>query len=408
MSYPVIVAYGRTACTRARKGGLANVHPVDFSAVALKGVIEKVPYVAEHLEDIGDVITGCAMHINQMNLNASRLIVNRAGGTDWDGIPAQTINRFCSSGLQAISTVANAIVAGQYKVGIAGGCEYMTGCFTPYDFNVYGDKWIIDNYPGGYMTMGQTAENVANDYGFTRQELDAMALESHTRAAAARLAGKLAPSIIPYVKEDGTVINVDDGILANPDGSLKTSMEKMAGLKTCFVPEDQGGKVTAASSSQTTDAAAYVMIMDSDYAAEHGIKPIAKMIAFQVAGCDATRMGMGPVYAIPKALAQAGMSSVKELDVIELNEAFASQALACVKNVVNDPMLDGMQEMWDAKKINPYGGAMALGHPMGATGAFLTCKALDYLQDPETAGKYAMVTMCIGGGMGAAGIYEII
>ena len=150
------------------------------------------------------------------------------------------------------------------------------------------------------------------------------------------------------------------------------------------------------------------MIMDSDFAAEHGIKPIAKMIAFQVAGCDATRMGMGPVYAIPEALKQAGMTSVKDLDVIELNEAFASQAMACVKNVVKNPMLDGFQEMWDAKKVNPYGGAMALGHPMGATGAFLTCKVLDYLRDPETAGKLGMVTMCIGGGMGAAGIYELL
>ena len=142
-------------------------------------------------------------------------------------------------------------------------------------------------------------------------------------------------------------------------------------------------------------------------AKELGIKPIARLIDFQVAGCDATRMGMGPVYAIPEALKQAGMTSVKDLDVIELNEAFASQAMACVKNVVKNPMLDGFQEMWDAKKVNPYGGAMALGHPMGATGAFLTCKVLDYLQDPETAGTYGMVTMCIGGGMGAAGIYEL-
>ena len=408
MSYPVIVAYGRTACTRARKGGLHDVHPVDYSAVALKGVIDKVPYVAEHIEDIGDVITGCAMHINEMNMNASRLIVNRAGGTAWDCIPAQTLNRFCSSGLQAISTVANAIAAGQYKVGIAGGCEYMTGCFSPYDFNTYGNKWIIDNYPGGYMAMGITAENVANDYGFTREQMDGMALISHTRAAKARLDGKLAKSIIPYVKEDGTVVDQDDGILANADGTLKTSMEKMATLKTCFIPADQGGLVTAATSSQTTDAAAYVMVADSDYAAEHGIKAIAKLIAFQVIGCDSTRMGMGPAYAIPKALDQAGFTSVKDMDVIELNEAFASQAMACIKNVTNDPHLDGFQEMWDNAKVNPYGGALALGHPMGATGAFLTCKALDYLQDPENPGKYAMVTMCIGGGMGACGIYELL
>ena len=405
MPTPVVVAYGRTPCCRARKAGLADMHPIDYAAQALKGVIAKVPYIQEHPEEIGDVITGCAMAINELNLNAGRLIVNRAELPD--DVCAQTINRFCSSGLQAISTIANAITAGQYKIGIGGGVECMTKCFGPFDYQAYGNPWILENYPGGYMTMGQTAENVANDYNITREEMDAMALESHTRAAAARLNGKLAPAIIPVVKPDGTVVDTDDGILANPDGTLKTSMEKMASLKTCFVPEDQGGKVTAASSSQTTDAAAYVILMDEDYAKELGIKPIAKLVDFQVAGCDATRMGMGPVYAIPKALKHAGLE-LKDIDVIELNEAFASQALACVKNVVNDPALDGFQEMWDAKKVNPYGGAMALGHPMGATGAFLTCKVLDYLQDPETAGKYGMVTMCIGGGMGACGIYELL
>ena len=366
MATPVVVAYGRTPCCRARKGGLADMHPIDYAAQALKGVIAKVPYIQEHPEEIGDVITGCAMAINELNLNAGRLIVNRAELPD--EVPAQTINRFCSSGLQAISTVANAITAGQYKIGIGGGVECMTKCFGPFDYKKYGNPWIIENYPGGYMTMGQTAENVANDYNMTREVMDEMALTSHTRAAKARKDGKLAPSIIPVVKPDGTEVTYDDGILADMDGNLKTSMEKMATLKTCFIPEDKG---------------------------------------VQVAGCDATRMGMGPVFAIPKALKHAGFHSVRDMDVIELNEAFASQALACVKNVVNDPYLDGFQEMWDKAKVNPYGGAMALGHPMGATGAFLTCKVLDYLQDPETAGKYGMVTMCIGGGMGACGIYEL-
>ena len=404
MPTPVVVAYGRTPCCRARKGGLADMHPIDYAAQALKGVIAKVPYIQQHPEEIGDVITGCAMAINELNLNAGRLIVNRAELPD--DVPAQTINRFCSSGLQAISTVANAITAGQYKIGIGGGVECMTKCFGPFPVQEYGNPWIIENYPGGYMTMGQTAENVANDYGFTREEMDAMALTSHTRAAKARKDGKLAPSIIPVVKPDGTTVTYDDGILAEMDGTLKTSMEKMASLKTCFVPEDQGGKVTAASSSQTTDAAAYVILMDEDYAKELGIKPIAKLVDFQVAGCDATRMGMGPVYAIPKCLKHAGMK-LTDMDIIELNEAFASQALACVKNATNDPYLEGFQKMWDDEKVNPYGGAMALGHPMGATGAFLTCKVLDYLQDPATAGKYGMVTMCIGGGMGACGIYEL-
>jgi len=398
----VIVGYGRTPCTRARKGGLAGMHPVDYAAQALKGVIERVPNLTPEMID--DVITGCAMPINELNMNTSRLIVNRAELPD--SVCGQTINRFCSSGLQAIATANNAIAMGQMKCVIAGGVECMTKCFSPYPED-YMNKWIMENYVGGYMTMGQTAENVANDYGYTREMMDEMALTSHTRAAIARKNGKLAPSIIPVVKPDGTEVTYDDGILADLDGNLKTSMEKMAGLKTCFVPEDQGGKVTAASSSQTTDAAAYVILMDEDYAKELGIKPIAKLIDFQVAGCDATRMGMGPVYAVPKCLKHAGMQ-LKDMDVIELNEAFASQALACVKNATNDPMLEDFQQMWDDAKVNPYGGAMALGHPMGATGAFLTCKALDYLQDPETAGKYAMITMCIGGGMGACGIYELL
>ena len=189
-----------------------------------------------------------------------------------------------------------------------------------------------------------------------------MALESHTRAAQARLHGKLAPSIIPYTKEDGTVVDYDDGILAEMDGTLKTSMEKMVNLKTCFVAAEDGGKVTAATSSQTTDAAAYVMIMD-DYAAEHGIKPIAKMIAFQVVlRRHPHGHGSGLCHS-QGSEAGRGFSSVKDMDVIELNEAFASQAMACIKNVVKNPMLDGFQEMWDAKKVNPYGGAMALGHP---------------------------------------------
>ena len=393
MSTPVVVAYGRTPCCRARKGGLADVHPIDYAAACLKGVIAKVPYIEQHPEEIGDVITGCAMAINELNLNAGRLIVNRAGLPD--DVPGQTINRFCSSGLQAISTVANAIAVGQYKIGIGGGVECMTKCFGAFDYQTYGNPWIIENYPGGYMTMGETAERVADHYNISRVDMEQMALESHTKAAAARLNGKLAPSIIPYVKEDGTVVSYDDGIQANLDGTLKTSMEKMAGMKPCF---RENGKVTAATSSQTTDAAAYVILMDEDYARSLGIRPIAKLIAFQVAGCDATEMGMGPRYAIPKALAQANMT-IDQMDTIELNEAFASQALACIRTTPGGIPYE---------KVNPYGGAMALGHPMGATGAFLTCKALDYLQDPETAGTYGMVTMCIGGGMGACGIYEMI
>jgi len=386
MSEAVIVAYGRSACCRARKGGFANTHPVDFAAQTLQGVLAKVPALNPELID--DVITGCAMPINELNLNASRLIVNRAGLPD--SVPAQTINRFCSSGLQAIATAANAILAGQYDCAVAGGVEGMTKCFVPYP-EEYMNPWIKENYEGGYMTMGETAERVAEKYNVTRDQMEVMALESHTKAAKARKDGKLGSSIVPVVNAEGVTITVDDGILADAEGNLTTSLEKMAGMKPCFRPE---GRVTAATSSQTTDAAAYVVVMSSDLAAKLGIKPIAKFVGFAVAGCDATLMGIGPIYAIPKVMAKTGLTADK-MDVIELNEAFASQALACINTL-------GL----DKSKVNPYGGAMALGHPMGATGAFLTSKALDYLQDNN--GKYALISMCIGGGMGAAGIFELI
>ena len=385
---PVVVAYGRSPCCRARKGGLAGMHPVDYAAQTLKGVLAKVPQLP--VDMIDDVITGCAMPINELNMNTSRLIVNRAELPD--SVCGQTINRFCSSGLQAIATACNAIASGQMKVVVAGGVECMTRCFSPYP-DEYKNKWIMENYIGGYMSMGETAERVVEKYGLTREEMDYMALESHTKAAKARKDGKLAPCIIPIVNEKGETVDYDDGILADLDGNLKTSMEKMSGLRTCF---RENGTVTAASSSQTTDAAAYVVVMEKETAEALGIKPIAKLVGFAVAGCDATLMGLGPIYAVPKVMAQTGMT-IDQMDVIELNEAFASQALACIRDL-----------KLPVEKVNPYGGAMALGHPMGATGAFLTAKALDYLQDPETAGKYALVTMCIGGGMGAAGIFELI
>ena len=384
---PVIVAYGRSPCCRARKGGLSQMHPIDFSAQTLKGILAKIPQLDPSLID--DVITGCASPTNEMSMNASRLIVNRAELPE--SISAQTINRFCSSGLQAIATASNAILAGQMRCVIAGGVECMTRCFAPYP-EEQKNQWILDNYIGGYMTMGETAERVVDRYNIPRERMEEMALNSHIRAAAARKAGKLNKCIIPIIDQDGNTVEYDDGILADMDGNLKTSMEKMAGMKPCF---RENGTVTAATSSQTTDAAAYVVLMDSELAAELGLKPIARLKSFAVAGCDATVMGLGPIYAVPKALAQAGLT-VDDMDIIEINEAFASQSLACIDTLG-----------FDMAKTNPYGGAMALGHPMGATGAFLTMKALDYLQDPETRGKYALVTMCIGGGMGAAGVFEM-
>ncbi|MDR1299023.1 MAG: thiolase family protein [Oscillospiraceae bacterium] len=373
----VIVAYGRTACGRARKGGLANTHAVDYAAAALSGTLAKIPELDP--ADIDDIIVGCAMPINQLNMQTARLIAMRAGLPE--SVSAQTINRFCSSSLQAIATGANAILAGMQDVIVAGGVEDMTHCFEPYP-EEYMNPWIRDNYPGGYMSMGETAERVAEKYNISRGQMEQMAVESNAKAAAAQDAGKLAKSIISVETEAGA-FDRDDGIRPG------TSLESLAKLKPCF---RENGRVTAATSSQTTDAAAFVVVMSREKADSLGIEPIARFVRFEAVGCDATMMGIGPIYAIPKVMEKSGLS-ISDMDVIELNEAFAAQALACISE---------LHLPYD--KVNPYGGAMALGHPMGATGAFLTIKALDRLA--ETGGKYALISMCVGGGMGAAGIFE--
>ena len=233
------------------------------------------------------------------------------------------------------------------------------------------------------MSMGETAERVADRYELSREEMDLMAVESHRKAYQAQCQGKLAPSILPVQSAEGRVITEDEGI--RPE----TSMESLAGLKPCFRP---GGRITAATSSQTTDAAAFAVIMEAKLARTLGLPPLARFVGFAVAGCEAQVMGLGPIYAVPKVMAKTGLT-VEDMDVIELNEAFAAQAIACMSDL-NLPV----------EKVNPYGGAIALGHPMGATGTVLTGKALDYLKD--TGGHYGLITMCIGGGMGAAGIFE--
>lgn len=381
----VIVAYGRSAIGRARKGTLAAYHPIEYSAQVLKGVLAKVPQLDPN--DIEDVILGCAMSFNETAMNVARLIVNRAGLPD--SVSGQTINRFCASGLQSIATAANAIAAGQGDVMIAGGVEDMSKTFGVFDFK-YRDTWFDENYPGGYMSMGETAENVADQYGITTVEMNQMAVDSHAKAHKAQMEGKLAPSIIPVTVTDSegkvvATLTQDEGIRPS------TTLESLAKLKPCF---RENGKVTAATSSQTSDAAAFAVLMSAEKAKELNIKPIARLVAFSTAGCDATIMGVGPMYAVPKVMKRAGLT-VDDMDVIEINEAFASQAIACCREL-----------KFDMKKVNPYGAAMALGHPLGVTGTILTCKVLDYLQD--TKGKYGLVTMCIGGGMGAAGIFELL
>ncbi len=386
MREAVVVAYGRAPVTRSRKGGLAFTHPVEYGAQVLKGVLAKVPQIKP--EDIGDVIVGCAMPEGPMGYNMGRVIVKRAGLPDC--VTAQTINRFCSSGLQAIATAANAIMAGQEDIMVAGGCETMT--MVPMGSNTKEsdlDPWMLKHNPEAYMPMGLTAENVAAKYGVTRLEMEQMAVESNAKAAAAIENGEFDSQIIPIETVDGegnpVVVKMDDGVRKG------TNLEGLAALKPCFKPD---GVVTAATSSQTSDGCGFVVLMSKEKAEEMGIKPIAKFVGFALGGVPAELMGIGPIEAVPKVLKKTGLK-IEDMDVIELNEAFAAQAIPVIK-------ITGM----DKAKVNPNGGALALGHPLGATGANLTCKALAYLE--KHGGKYAMVTMCIGGGMGAAGIYEML
>ena len=381
---PVIVAYGRSAVCRAKKGALSRTHPIDWSAQVLRGVLDRVPQLDPG--QIADVVVGCAMPVRGLNLNAARLINMRAGLPD--SVCGQTINRFCASGLQAVATCANAIAAGQDDVMVAGGVEDMSHTFKtadPADQN----PWLAEHMEGAYMSMGMTAENVAVRYGITRDEMERMAVSSHQKAAAAQDSGGLNRAIIPVTVPgvDGgkETVNLDEGI------RRETNLAALAALKPCF---REDGVVTAATSSQTSDGAAFVVLMSEDKAAQLGIKRLARMRSFATGGCDARYMGLGPIYAVPKAMDRAGLS-MDDLDVIELNEAFAAQALACIQDL-----------KLPVEKVNPWGGAMALGHPMGATGIFLTSKALDYLN--LEGGRYALVTMCIGGGMGAAAVFELL
>lgn len=379
----VIVAFGRAPVAKA-KGYYKDMHPVEYAAQTLCGVLAKVPQLDPL--DIGDVVVGCARPFAVQGYNVARLIVQRAGLPN--DVTAHTINLHCASGLQAIATCANAILAGQEEVMIAGGVENMTQLPARLDPATY-DPWLYENRPGNYLPVGLTAENVAAQYHVTRKEMDAMAVESHRRAAAAQEAGAFDDQIIPIVVagEDGSekIITRDEGIRKG------TNMDVLAGLATCF---KENGTVTAATSSQMSDGAGFMVIMSQERAEKLSLKPIAKFVGFSAAGVPPETMGIGPMKAVPKVMRKTGLT-VAEMDVIELNEAFAAQAIPCMKTLGMDP-----------SKVNPNGGALALGHPLGATGIILTCKALSYLR--ENGGRYALVTMCIGGGMGAAGIFEMM
>ncbi len=390
----VIVAYGRSAIGRAKRGSLKDTRPEAYGGQVLKAVLAKVPQLDP--KDIDDVILGCAFQEAEQGNNVARYVMLNAGIPK--EVPAQTVNRFCSSGLQAIAMGANSIMAGQADIILAGGVESMSMIAMGGNLATT-EVGLAQADPKAYTQMGITAENIAKKYNISREAQDEFGLMSHNRAEAAQNAGKFVDEIVPVdavkvrTTKDGKVekytetFNKDEGI------RYGLTMADMQKLKPAFIPKV--GTVTAGNASQMNDAAAAVVIMSRQKADELGLKPIAKFVSFSVAGCEPDYMGMGPVYAIPKALKVAGLK-MDDIDVFELNEAFASQALACAQEL-------GIQNRMD--DINPLGGGIALGHPLGCTGAFLTCKLLSELKRRNK--KYGVVSMCIGGGMGAAGIFEM-
>lgn len=380
----VVVAYGRSAVGRAKKGAMKNTHPAEFAGQVLRRVLAKVPQLDP--AEIADVAIGCSKCEEVQGYNIARLICLRAGLPY--SVPAQTINRFCASGLQAIYAAANLIRTGDAEAAVGGGVESMSMLPMGTREEVR-CAWIVEHEPGAYLPMGITAENVAERYGVTREEMDRLGIESHQRAARAVSQGRFEGQIVPVevLDDEGNrvVFDKDEGVRPN------VTPEDMARLKTVF---REDGAVTAGTSSQMSDAASMVVLMSADRAGALGIRPLARFLAYAVAGVDPRYMGIGPMKAVPAALKRAGLS-IGDIDVIELNEAFAAQAIPCVRALGMDPA-----------RVNVNGGAMALGHPLGATGAILTCKALSELE--RAGGRYAMVTMCVGGGMGAAAIFERI
>ena len=391
----VIVSAVRTPVGRAFKGTLRATRPDDMAAVAIKGALERIPQVDP--KEIEDVILGCAMPEGEQGMNVARIAALRAGLPV--EVSALTINRFCSSGLQAIAMAAERILAGGADIIVAGGTESMS--MIPMGGNkISPNPWLVDHYPDAYLSMGLTAERLAKRFGITREQSDEFSLHSHQKAMAAIQAGKFSEETVavpvsfvtpngkdgrgrPSLHKKEIAFSVDEG----PRGD--TSLEALLALKPAFHVK---GTVTAGNSSQMSDGAAAAVVMSGERAKKLGIHPLARYVSFATAGYKPEEMGLGPVYAIPKALKLAGIK-IGDVDVIELNEAFAAQALSVMKEAKLDP-----------EKVNPNGGAIALGHPLGCTGAKLTASIIRELK--RRKGRYGLVTMCVGGGMGAAGVFE--
>ncbi|MBF0475585.1 MAG: acetyl-CoA C-acyltransferase [Deltaproteobacteria bacterium] len=391
MKKAVIVAAARTAVGRAKKGALANVRPDDMAAAVIQEVVKRTPGL--NPEEIDDIILGCAFPEHTQGLNFARVAAMKANMPH--SVPAQTVNRFCSSGLQTIALAGERIMCGFDEAIIAGGAESMSQVpMTGYWFAP--NPTLSAEFPGAYMNMGLTAENVAEKYQVSRADQDAFGLASNTKALAAIESGVFKDQIMPLEVTDTWVddagrLQTKTKIFNVDEGPRKTTLEQMAKLKSPF---KAGGSVTAGNSSQMSDAAAAVLVMEKDRAKSLGLKPLAKFIGFAVAGVDPRYMGIGPIEAIPKLMKKTGLK-LDKIGLIELNEAFASQALAVVRTLGINPEI-----------VNVNGGAIALGHPLGCTGAKLTVQLIHEMKRRQV--EYGMVSMCIGGGMGAAGVFENI
>src|SRR6202162_1098460 len=385
----IIASSVRTPVGRAYKGTLRSTRPDELGAVGIRGPPEPLPQL--DAKEIEDVILGCAMPEAEQGMNVARIAWLRAGLPV--EVSALTINRFCSSGLQAIAMAAERIMSGGAEVIVAGGTESMS-MIPMGGHKISPNPWLVDHYPDAYLSMGLTAERVAQRVGITRQAADQFSLRSHQKALAAIQAGKFDEEIVSVPvsfttpngakpKRQEVVFKMDEGPRAD------TSLEALLSLKPAFHGK---GTVTAGNSSQMSDGAAAAVVMSAERAKALGIKPLARYVSFATAGYKPEEMGLGPGFAIPKALKMAGLK-LADIDVIELNEAFAAQSLAVIQEAERDP-----------EKVNPNGGAIALGHPLGCTGAKLTATIIREMKRRNA--RYGLVTMCVGGGMGAAGIFE--
>jgi acetyl-CoA acyltransferase len=388
MPEAVIIDCLRTAVGKAPRGALRNARPDDLAAAVIRALLERYPQVTEGA-GVDDVIIGCAMPEGEAGNNMARQAALRAGLPD--SVPGMTINRFCSSGLQAIAQAADRIRSGGADILIAGGAESMSK--TPFGgLKPAPNPWFVDHWPEVYMSMGLTAERVQRKYSVSREDADAFALRSHQNAIAAQQQGKFDQEIVPVEVETTTPAGSQKTVFQRDEGPRADStLDALAKLKPVFHAK---GTVTAGNSSQTSDGAAAALVMSDSKARELGLHPKARFVSYATAGVAPEIMGIGPVKAIPKALAMAGLT-LADIDVIELNEAFAVQALAVIREA-------GL----DIDRVNVNGGAVALGHPLGCTGAKLTATILRELERRQA--RYGLVTMCVGGGQGAAGIFECV